>query len=81
MTDAYHADSGEAGRVFAQVKKSRLERLRLPDPREIDPSKVQRVAELVENLIDRLVQTRNDGQDRMAQLFLKDISIEVSELF
>ena len=60
VSQAYRRDSAEVGRVFAQVKKARLEILPLPDPRQVDQNLVSNIAQMVREIMDLLAETNGD---------------------
>jgi len=81
VTRAYQADSGEGGRVFAQVKKSRFEVLMLPDPRTLPNATVEQVAAQVERLTARLRETGNDVTEKCAQKLFASLEEMLAPLF
>jgi len=64
VSDAYRRDSGEAGRVFAQVKKSKIERILLPDPKEVEPKLLNGIAKLVKEIMNLLIDVEGDFENK-----------------
>ena len=64
VSDVYRRDSGEAGRVFAQVKKSKIERLLLPNPKEVEPELVNKIAKHVKEIMSLLLDVEGDFEHR-----------------
>jgi hypothetical protein len=66
VSEAYRRDSCEEGRVFAQVKKAKLEAILVPDPRQASRETVREIASCVRKLLKLLSQADgNSSQERI----------------
>jgi len=81
VTKAYRMDSGEKGRVFAQVKKAKLERVLLPDPKQIPSQLIKEVAQLVRDLMRLLAKVEGDYEHKEVARIEKVLEQNIAKAF
>lgn len=81
VNDQYKKDTGESGRVFAQVKKAKLEALLLPDPRELSAELVSETARQVRRLTSLLCTSNGDDSGSEAANIIGKLEQTISKAF